>query len=113
MKAFPLYMTSILILFAALPAAAKEIRCQVDNVTREDSALPVPVTSPHEPSQAVTYEGVQASAQWAEGDRFESQSFLRMGLDDTSSVIYDVDMEQTSPLNILSKGDVRFQCWAE
>ena len=45
------------------------------------------------------------------------QSFLMMGLDHVTSVIYDfetpIPMDGGRILNIMMAGDIRFQCWLE
>ena len=62
----------------------------------------------------IQFEGQTFSTVWNQGDKFEKQTHLTMRFGDLESSIYDFDpRDHKGPINILSRGELRFQCWAE
>lgn len=60
------------------------------------------------------FEGQKFSAIWNQGDEFDKQSRLTMKFGDLESSVYDFTLkDHKGPINVLSKGDLRFQCWNE
>jgi hypothetical protein len=103
----------------AMPALAQTVACQVDDVTEPGSEVKVPVTVISGMSGGVgalppvEFKGAEFSAFWQKGDRYETQTSFDMFFGDMRSTIYDFSPDQPhiGPINVMHKGNTRFQCW--
>ena len=114
-KSAPFFLFTISIYLLLTTASDAGVECQIDNITYSNNAKPVPVNRVGiglpDSNHSVHAYGATAEARYSVATRFEPQSFLMMTLNDVTSVIYDVKEDHTKILNIMSTGDVRFQCY--
>lgn len=96
------------------PTSERTIKCSVDNMAG-DGMIDVNLVDQNS-SQAVgkgEFKGHRVAVSWFKGTPQESQTSLAMSLDGFTSTMYDIKLEhQVGPLNVLTFGNVRFQCWS-
>jgi len=111
MKAF---IAALITITCAVNAVAADIKCQVDNITKEDSEKDVPVAiigaNQMADAKEVKFEGSKVSVTVRKGDAYEPQSLLQMQLDNVVSTVRNVNRLSAYELD---KGNIRFQCWFE
>jgi len=113
-KTFLALALTLICMTACAPAQARAIACQVDEAVENGQVLSVPVTIQGETETypPVTFKGIGFSASWIKGDKHEPQAVFMMNYGDLNSSIYDFSPDgHAGPINVLSKNNIRFQCW--
>lgn len=108
-------------IICSLPGAlanAATVKCEVDKAVLGGKKKPVPLTilkgAENKGPAEIEFEGHTFSAVWHQGDEFERQSSLAMRFGDIVSSMSDFTTKgHTGPINAMSKGHLRFQCWVE
>jgi hypothetical protein len=104
-------LTVLVFLSASATTLAANLQCRVDEQRLGGEKLNVPVNKVSERGagkESVQFLGHELKAELLQNGR----SFaLVMDFDDLSSIMYEVPVLRKGPVNVMTKGDVRFQCW--
>ncbi len=94
---------------------AANIKCSVDKMDAKMVDVKVEglnIENENSEATGVVFEGKKISATFIEADEFEPISELHMQIGDLTSIVYNPNITvQYAPINILTQGKIRFQCY--